>query len=117
VWSEQQLIHINSIFAVLHCVDVIVVAGVYERLTDSILNVALCASSLSTGAAYTRVLSVLTGKNPEDSSQVNVEATQWVLLYLSIGHDGCYKNISRITARICRSTIMQSFGYNSQIKY
>jgi hypothetical protein len=30
------------------------------------------------------------GKNPEDSSPASVEAMQWVLLYLSIGHDSCY---------------------------
>jgi hypothetical protein len=32
-------------------------------------------------------LGVPTGKYPEDSSLVNVEAMQWVLLYPSIGHD------------------------------
>jgi hypothetical protein len=32
---------------------------------------------------------VPTGESPEDSSQVSVEAMQWVLLYLSIGHDIC----------------------------
>jgi hypothetical protein len=36
------------------------------------------------------ILGVPTGKHPEDSSQVSVEATQWVLLYLSTGHDRCY---------------------------
>jgi hypothetical protein len=30
-----------------------------------------------------------TGKNPEDSNLASVEAMQWVLLYLSIGHDKC----------------------------
>jgi hypothetical protein len=30
------------------------------------------------------------GKNPEDSNPVSVEATHWVLLYLSIGHDKHY---------------------------
>jgi hypothetical protein len=30
---------------------------------------------------------VPTGKNPEDSSQASVEVMQWVLLYLSFGHD------------------------------
>jgi hypothetical protein len=34
------------------------------------------------------VLGVPTGKNPEDSNLASVEAMQWVLLYLSIGHDG-----------------------------
>jgi hypothetical protein len=33
-----------------------------------------------------RGLGVPTGKNPEDSSQVSVEATQWVLHYISLGH-------------------------------
>jgi hypothetical protein len=45
---------------------------------------------MSIGATYTRVLGVPTRKNPEDSSQVSVEAVQWGLLYLSIGHDMCY---------------------------
>jgi hypothetical protein len=59
---------------------------------------------LSTGAAYTRVLGVPTGKNPEDSNLVSVEAMQWGLLYLSIGHD--IENISHSAAKMCRSTIM-----------
>jgi hypothetical protein len=42
---------------------------------------------LSTGAAYTRALGVPTGKNSEDSNVARVEAMQWVLLYLTIGHD------------------------------
>jgi hypothetical protein len=29
-------------------------------------------------------------KNAEDSNLASVEAMQWVLLYLSIGHDRCY---------------------------
>jgi hypothetical protein len=29
-------------------------------------------------------------KNPEDSNVAGVKAMQWVLLYLSIGHDRCY---------------------------
>jgi hypothetical protein len=41
---------------------------------------------LSAGVAYTRVLGVPIGKNPEDSNLGNVEAMQWVLLYLFIGH-------------------------------
>jgi hypothetical protein len=45
---------------------------------------------LSTGDAYTGVLRVPTGKNPEDSKlEWSVEAMQWVLLYLSIGDDKC----------------------------
>jgi hypothetical protein len=35
-------------------------------------------------------LGVPTRKNPEDSNLVGVEAMQWVLLYLSTGHDTCY---------------------------
>jgi hypothetical protein len=27
---------------------------------------------------------------PQDSSQASVEAMQWGLLYLSVGHDRCY---------------------------
>jgi hypothetical protein len=43
---------------------------------------------LSTGAAYTRIfIGIPTGKNPEDSNLLSVEAMQWVLLYLAIGHD------------------------------
>jgi hypothetical protein len=42
---------------------------------------------LSKGAAYTWVLGVLAGKNPEDSNLASVETMQWVLLYLSISHD------------------------------
>jgi hypothetical protein len=45
---------------------------------------------LSTGAAYTRVLEVSTGKNPKDLNVAKVEAMQWVLLYLSICYDRCY---------------------------
>jgi hypothetical protein len=36
------------------------------------------------------VLGVPTGKNPEDSNLAGVVAMQWVLLYVSIGHDRCY---------------------------
>jgi hypothetical protein len=35
-------------------------------------------------------LGVPTVKNPADSTLESVEAMQWVLLYLSIGHDRCY---------------------------
>jgi hypothetical protein len=45
---------------------------------------------LSTGAAYTRVLGLLTGKIPEHSYLASVEAMQWVVLYISIGHDRRY---------------------------
>jgi hypothetical protein len=36
------------------------------------------------------ILGVPTGKNPEDSNQVSMEAMQWVHLYLSVGDDRCY---------------------------
>jgi hypothetical protein len=36
------------------------------------------------------VLGISTGKNPKDSNLAIVEAMQWVLLYLSVGHDRCY---------------------------
>jgi hypothetical protein len=52
---------------------------------------------LSTGAAYSRVLGVPTGTNIEDSSLASMEAMQWVLLYLSIGHD--IENISHSTVK------------------
>jgi hypothetical protein len=35
-------------------------------------------------------LGVPTGRSLEDSNQASVEAMQWVLRFLSIGHDGCY---------------------------
>jgi hypothetical protein len=37
-----------------------------------------------------RVSRVPTGKNPDDSNLASMEVMQWVLLYLSIGHDRCY---------------------------
>jgi hypothetical protein len=42
-------------------------------------------------------LGVSTGKNPEDSNLASVEAMQWALLYLSIGHD--IENISHSAAK------------------
>jgi hypothetical protein len=45
---------------------------------------------LSRGAACTGFLDVLTRKNPEDSNLASIEAMQWALLYLSIGHDRYY---------------------------
>jgi hypothetical protein len=63
-------------------------------------------------------LGVPTGKNPGDSNVASVEAMQWALLYLSIGHD--IGNISYSAAKICRSTIMHvqhSCSCKSQIKY
>jgi hypothetical protein len=42
------------------------------------------------------------GVSTEDSHPASVEAMQWVLLYLSIGHG----NISHSTAKMCRSIIM-----------
>jgi hypothetical protein len=36
------------------------------------------------------LLGVPTSKNPEVPNLVSVEAMQWVLLYLYIGHDKCY---------------------------
>jgi hypothetical protein len=35
-------------------------------------------------------LDVPTSKNPEESSLASMQATEWVLLYLSIGHYWCY---------------------------
>jgi hypothetical protein len=65
------------------------------------------------------ILDVPTGKNLENPILASMEAMQWVLLYLSIGHGGVIENISHSTAKICRSTIMHVqyfFGDNSQIK-
>jgi hypothetical protein len=42
-------------------------------------------------------LGVPTGKNPEDSNLASVEAMQWVILYLSIGHGRCYTNEVQFT--------------------
>jgi hypothetical protein len=53
---------------------------------------------VSTGTAYTKVLGVPTGKNPDDSSLVSVEAMQRVLLYLSIGRN--IENISQSAAKM-----------------
>jgi hypothetical protein len=61
---------------------------------------------LSTGAAYTEVLGVPTGKNPEDSNLASVEAMQWFLLYFPSVMTGVIENISHSTAKMCRSTIM-----------
>jgi hypothetical protein len=47
---------------------------------------------------------VPTGKHPEDSNLMSVEAMQWVLLYLSVGHD--IENISHSAAKMCQSTVM-----------
>jgi hypothetical protein len=57
-------------------------AGVVADILTGIHN--------ATEAAYTRDLGVPTGKHPEDSNLASVEAMQWVLLHLSIGHDRCY---------------------------
>jgi hypothetical protein len=95
-------------------------------VADSLTPIQRCASSLSTGAAYKRVSRFSLGKIPEDSSQVSVEATQWVLLYLPIGHHRSCWEISHSAAQICRSTIAHApdsnfcwhpFSYSSQIKY
>jgi hypothetical protein len=51
------------------------------------------------------VFGVPTGTRPEDSSQVSVEAMQWILLYLSV-MIAIIENISHSTAKMCRSTIM-----------
>jgi hypothetical protein len=37
------------------------------------------------------ILVVPTGKIPEDSDRASMEAMQWVILYLSIADDGCYR--------------------------
>jgi hypothetical protein len=84
-------------------------AGVVaDSLTGIHSGMVKCQQELHTQG----VLAVPTGKNPEDSNPVSVEAMQWVLLYLSIGHH--IENISH-SAAMCRSTIMHvqySFSYN-----
>jgi hypothetical protein len=55
---------------------------------------------------------VPTGKNTEDSSPVSVEAMQYALLCLSIGH--YIENISQSAANMRWSAIMHSFSHNSQ---
>jgi hypothetical protein len=60
------------------------------------------ASSLSTGAAYTRVVRCPYSKNAKDSSQVSVEAMQWALLYVFIGRDGgCWEHLAQHGAPSC----------------
>jgi hypothetical protein len=65
-------------------------AGVVADSLTGIQNVVVKYLFMSTGAAYTRVFSVPTGRNPEDSSQASMEAMQWALPYLSPSHDRCY---------------------------
>jgi hypothetical protein len=36
------------------------------------------------------ILGIATGKNPEALNLPSVEAMQWILLCLSVGHDRCY---------------------------
>jgi hypothetical protein len=57
--------------------------------TDSVTGIhnAMKCLSLSAGAAYTGVFGAPTAKSPEDSNL----AKQDTLLYLSIGHEKCYR--------------------------
>jgi hypothetical protein len=59
------------------------------RIVSQASKMRLSASSLLTWLSQV-CLGVPTDENTEDSSQASVEAMQWVLLYLSIGHDKCY---------------------------
>jgi hypothetical protein len=45
---------------------------------------------MSIRAAYITVFRCPHRKNPEGSNLASMEALQWVLLYLSIGHYRCY---------------------------
>jgi hypothetical protein len=49
-----------------------------------------CLFVVNRSCIYEGFSGVPTGKNPEDLNLASVEAMQWVLLYLSIGHDKCY---------------------------
>jgi hypothetical protein len=60
--------------------------AVEDSLTDVHKAMVKCLSLANTQG----YLSFPNGKNPEDSKVASVEAMQWVLLYLSLGHDRCY---------------------------
>jgi hypothetical protein len=76
----------DSGHAFTRLIDVGVVAGSLRDIHNAVVK----CLSLSTVAAYTRVLGVVTGEGPEDWSQASLEAMQLGLLYLSICHNGCY---------------------------
>jgi hypothetical protein len=68
------------------CRDVGVVAG---SLTGIHNAMARCLFVINRGCIH-KGFGVPTDKNPEDSNVASVEATQRVLLYLSVGHDMCH---------------------------
>jgi hypothetical protein len=68
-----------------------------------------CLFVVSRCCVHKGLLGVPTGRNQEDS---NLEAVQWVLLYLVML--GVAENTWHSRAKMCRSTIMHSFSYNSQ---
>jgi hypothetical protein len=66
--------------------DAVVVADSLTSIHNAMVNCLFVV----TGAAYTRDFRCHHRKNPEDSNLASVEAMQWALLYLPIGHDRCY---------------------------
>jgi hypothetical protein len=82
----------------MHAFTRLIDAGVVAGSLRDIHNAVVKCLSLSTVAAYTRVLGVVTGEGPEDSSQASLEAVQWVTLYLSVMMD-VTENISHNTLK------------------
>jgi hypothetical protein len=79
-------------------------AGVVEDILTGIHNAMVNCFSLSTGAAYTGVLGVPTGKIAKDSKLASVEAMQSVLLYLpSVRLGGIVQTMSYSTAKLMTS--------------
>jgi hypothetical protein len=66
-------------------------AGVVADSLRDILNATVkCLFVVDRSCTYKGFLGVSSGTGPEDSNLVSVEAMQWVLRYLSGGHDRCY---------------------------
>jgi hypothetical protein len=59
--------------------------AVADNLTG--IHNAMCLFAVNRSCIHKGFLDVLTGKIPDDANLAGVEATQWVLLCLSIGHD------------------------------
>jgi hypothetical protein len=66
-------------------------AGVVpDSLTDIHSAMVKCLFVVNRSCIHKGFLCVHTDKNPEDSNVASLEAMQWVLLCLSVGHDRCY---------------------------
>jgi hypothetical protein len=64
--------------------------AVADRSTGIHSAMVKCLFAVNRSCIHRGFLGVPTGKNPEDSNPESVEAMQWVLVYLSIGHGRCY---------------------------